>query len=85
MHKIRITPVIAEDLSQVTIGAFINLGNRSSSSSNDEKLRTCANIVGSYLKTWTGLLYLCLNEKQAIKAFLGAIASPSSAVRVCGQ
>jgi rapamycin-insensitive companion of mTOR len=69
-------------LIQVAIGAFINMGSKASSSTHDEKLRTCASIVGAYLKTWTGLLYLSMNDKQAIKAFLGALASPSAAVRV---
>lgn len=41
----------------------------------------CASIIGSYLKTWTGLFYLCMNEKQALRSFLGSLNSSNFSVR----
>lgn len=67
---------------QLVIGTFTSAAAKTGSSSYDEKLRTCATVVGNYLKTWTGLIYLSMNGKQAIRSFLGGIDSASASVRV---
>ncbi|KAJ3298719.1 hypothetical protein HK104_010434, partial [Borealophlyctis nickersoniae] len=44
--------------------------------SQEEKLAPCAKALVSLLKSWTGLIYLCLEDKRGIKSIVDAFRLP---------
>ncbi len=62
------------------MGAFTDSANRGVN--QDVSLRGCARTIGFLLKTWHGLLYLCMNDYAAIKSLIGALSMPSEESRV---
>ncbi|KAK9701524.1 hypothetical protein K7432_011683, partial [Basidiobolus ranarum] len=42
----------------------------------EERLKSHARIVSTFLKSWTGLIYLCMDDKKAIKSIILSLKSP---------
>ncbi|GAA6031289.1 hypothetical protein JCM8097_005586 [Rhodosporidiobolus ruineniae] len=47
----------------------------------EERVRTCAGIVGSWLKSWSGLFYLNIHGRQALTSLVDSLTNPSQAIR----
>ena len=54
VKRIRLKPLILYECQQLVISSFTIVSSKSTSAIQDEKLRTCACIVGMYLKSWAG-------------------------------
>nr|VWP00964.1 Guanyl nucleotide exchange factor Sql2 [Ganoderma boninense] len=48
---------------------------------HSERVKGCARIVTSMLRTWSGLMYFCINDKMAIKAVIDCLRIPSLETR----
>ncbi|PIL22333.1 hypothetical protein GSI_15021 [Ganoderma sinense ZZ0214-1] len=48
---------------------------------HSERVKGCARIVTSMLRTWSGLMYFCINDKMAIKAVIDCLRIPSFETR----
>ncbi|EJF61068.1 hypothetical protein DICSQDRAFT_147513 [Dichomitus squalens LYAD-421 SS1] len=46
-----------------------------------ERVKGCARIVSSMLRTWSGLMYCCINDKVAIKTVIDCLRVPSLEAR----
>ncbi|KAI0755187.1 Rapamycin-insensitive companion of mTOR, N-term-domain-containing protein [Daedaleopsis nitida] len=44
---------------------------------NNERIKCCARIVSSMLRTWSGLMYCCLDDKTAIRGVVDCLTIPS--------
>ncbi|TPX50488.1 hypothetical protein SeLEV6574_g00869 [Synchytrium endobioticum] len=49
--------------------------------SHQEKLHACSKVVASLLKSWTGLLYMCMDDKRAIRTLVKALSLPTDETR----
>ncbi|KAF8503219.1 Rapamycin-insensitive companion of mTOR, N-term-domain-containing protein [Hysterangium stoloniferum] len=48
---------------------------------NIDKVKACAKIVQVILRTWSGLMYLCMNDMKAIRATIDTLRIPSLTTR----
>ncbi|KAF8578071.1 hypothetical protein K439DRAFT_1395907 [Ramaria rubella] len=46
-----------------------------------ERMRACAKIVQVMLRTWSGLMYLCMNDMMAVRATINTLRIPSLQTR----
>ncbi|KAJ1549946.1 hypothetical protein HK096_009546, partial [Nowakowskiella sp. JEL0078] len=64
---------------EMIISSFTDVSIKGSSP--DDKLLACAKAVTSILRSWTGLIYLCVEDKRAIKSIVDAIYLPQEEIR----
>ncbi|TFK88497.1 hypothetical protein K466DRAFT_488810 [Polyporus arcularius HHB13444] len=50
-------------------------------SEHTERIKGCARIVSSMLRTWSGLMYCCINDKSAIRVVVDCLTVPSLETR----
>ncbi|RPD54648.1 hypothetical protein L226DRAFT_535797 [Lentinus tigrinus ALCF2SS1-7] len=50
-------------------------------SEHTERIKGCARIVSSMLRTWSGLMYCCINDKAAIRVVVDCLRIPSLETR----
>ena len=48
----------------------------------EEKLSQCGKATLSLLRSWTGLIYLCLNDRKCIQSVVEALRLPNEELRV---
>ncbi|EJD50823.1 hypothetical protein AURDEDRAFT_111977 [Auricularia subglabra TFB-10046 SS5] len=46
-----------------------------------ERMQACAKVVAAMLRTWSGLIYLCMNDMQAIRSLVDTLRIPSLTTR----
>ncbi|KZV78009.1 hypothetical protein EXIGLDRAFT_83859, partial [Exidia glandulosa HHB12029] len=46
-----------------------------------ERMTACAKVVAAMLRTWSGLIYLCMDDMQAIRALIDTLRIPGLATR----
>lgn len=53
-----------------------------SSDNNTDRMRGLTKILASMLRTWSGLMYFCLNDKLAMRSLVDGLKIPSLPNRV---
>lgn len=48
----------------------------------EEKLTSSAKTVAAFLNSWTGLIYLCVNNRKALCSIIDSLKLPSNETRV---
>ncbi|KAJ3027756.1 UNVERIFIED_CONTAM: hypothetical protein HDU68_003201 [Siphonaria sp. JEL0065] len=46
-----------------------------------DRIKICTQILSLFLKTWTGIIYLCMNGKRSVKAMVDCLRLPSDVCR----
>ncbi|KDQ62311.1 hypothetical protein JAAARDRAFT_30208 [Jaapia argillacea MUCL 33604] len=46
-------------------------------SDHDERMRSCSKIIALMLRTWSGLMYFCMNDMLAIRTIIDTLRIPS--------
>ncbi|KAI5479428.1 cytosolic regulator Pianissimo [Pseudohyphozyma bogoriensis] len=63
---------------EIVMAGFAELGK---GAGHDDKIKASAKIVGGFLKSWPGLMYLCLNGRQALEGLVSSLKTPHAAIR----
>ncbi|KAI8620159.1 Rapamycin-insensitive companion of mTOR, N-term-domain-containing protein, partial [Chytriomyces sp. MP71] len=46
-----------------------------------DRIKACTQILSLFLKTWTGVIYLCMNSKRSLKAVVDCLSLPNDVCR----
>ncbi|TIB81103.1 hypothetical protein E3Q22_01432 [Wallemia mellicola] len=68
---------------EVSLAAFTDVPSAHFKASNAriERLKCASSILVILLKSWTGLLYFCVNDRRALKTLIDALRVPSQELR----
>ncbi|OAV98339.1 hypothetical protein PTTG_25752 [Puccinia triticina 1-1 BBBD Race 1] len=64
------------------LAAITEVNEPSSSQAQDERVRTSVKLVVLLLKSWTGLMFLCLNKKRSLRMYVQSMKVPSDSIRL---
>ena len=69
------------DFAQIIISGFTSAYDKDSPASRIDSLKASVLNTAMMLKTWSGLIYLCLNEKQALNSLVQSLRIPDAELR----
>ncbi|KAG0139923.1 hypothetical protein CROQUDRAFT_111390 [Cronartium quercuum f. sp. fusiforme G11] len=62
--------------------AGITEASGAASQAQDERVRSSARLIVFLMKSWTGLMFLCLNKKHTLRMYIQSLKVPSDSVRL---
>ncbi|GAA5918699.1 hypothetical protein JCM1841_006247 [Sporobolomyces salmonicolor] len=64
---------------EIVFSGFTEVQGKGSSS--EERVKASASIVGAFLKSWSGLMYLNIHGRQALTSLVDSLTNPSRVIR----
>ncbi|KNZ50068.1 hypothetical protein VP01_461g7 [Puccinia sorghi] len=67
---------------ELALAAITEVNEPTSTHAQEERVRTSVKLVVLLLKSWTGLMFLCLHKKRSLKMYVQSMKVPSDSIRV---
>ncbi|KAH9452898.1 hypothetical protein Pst134EB_016847 [Puccinia striiformis f. sp. tritici] len=64
------------------LAAITEVNEPTSTQAQEERVRTSVKLVVLLLKSWTGLMFLCLNKKRSLRMYVQSMKVPSDSIRL---
>ncbi|MBW0470720.1 hypothetical protein O181_010435 [Austropuccinia psidii MF-1] len=67
---------------EVALAPITEVNGPTSSQAQDERVRSSVKLIVFLLKSWTGLMFLCLNNKRSLRMYIQSMKVPLDSIRL---